>query len=79
MISNMPLALEIMKISTGEKEKSESGSVVSNSLRPHGLYSPWTSPGQNTGVSSCPLLQGIFLTLESNQGLLHCILLKVAN
>ena len=32
---------------------------------------PWT-PGQNTGVSSCSLLQGIFPTQESNQGLLHC-------
>ena len=28
----------------------ESHSVVSDSLRPHGLYSPWKSPGQNTGV-----------------------------
>ena len=37
---------------------SESCSVVSDSLRPHGLYSPWNSPGQNTGVSSLPLLQG---------------------
>ena len=23
---------------------------MSDSLRPHGLYSPWNSPGQNTGV-----------------------------
>ena len=30
--------------------KSESRSVLSDSLRPHGLYSPWNSPGQNTGV-----------------------------
>ena len=28
---------------------SESHSLVSNSLPPHGLYSPWNSPGQNTG------------------------------
>ena len=80
-------------------------------LRPHGLYSPWNSPGRNTGVGSFPspgdlpnpgieprsptlqadslqaepqgkpknpgvgslsLLQGIFPTQESNQGLLHC-------
>ena len=41
---------------------SESRSVVSNSLRPHGLYSPWNSPGQNTGLGSCSLLQGIFPT-----------------
>ena len=25
---------------------------------PHGLYSPWNSPGQNTGVGSLSLLQG---------------------
>ena len=37
-------------------------SVVSDSLRPHGLYSPWNSPGQNTGVGSLSLLQGIFPT-----------------
>ena len=30
----------------------------SNSLWPHGLYSPWNSPGQNTGVGSLSLLQG---------------------
>ena len=30
--------------------------------QPHGLYSPWNSPGQNTGVGSLSLLHGIFLT-----------------
>ena len=30
----------------------ESQSVVSGSLQPIGLYSPWNSPGQNTGVGS---------------------------
>ena len=85
---------------------------MSVSLRPHGLYGPWNSPGQNagvgkpfpsprdllnsefeprspalqadslpaeppgkpknTGVGSLSLLQRIFLTQESNQGLLHC-------
>ena len=47
-------------------------SVVSDSLQPHGLYSPWNSPGQNTGVGSRSLLQGIFPTQGSNPGLLHC-------
>ena len=28
----------------------------------HGLYRPWNSPGQNTGVGSHSLLQGIFPT-----------------
>ena len=37
-------------------------------------------PGKNTGVGSLSLLQGIFLTQESNQGLLHCrqILLQLS-
>ena len=34
--------------------------------------SPWNSPGQNTGVGSLSLLQGIFPTQGSNPGLLHC-------
>ena len=52
--------------------ESKSRSVVSNSLRPYGLYSPWNSPGQKTGVSSRSLLQGIFPTQGSNPGLPHC-------
>ena len=54
--------------------ESESRSVVSNSLWPHGLYSPWNSPGWNrwsSGVayhfssrSSWPK--------NTNRGLLHC-------
>ena len=50
----------------------ESHSVVSDSLRPHGLYSPWNYRGQNTGVGSLSLLQGIFPTQGSNPGLPHC-------
>ena len=30
---------------------------MSNSLQPNELYSPWNSPGQNTGVDSLSLLQ----------------------
>ena len=41
----------------------------SDSLRPRGLYSPQNPPGQNTGVGSLSLLQGIFLTQGSNPGL----------
>ena len=52
--------------------ESESCSVASNSLRPHGVYSPWNSPGKNTGVGSHSLLQGIFSTQGSNPGLPHC-------
>ena len=90
-----------------KESESEICSVVSDSLRPHGLDSPWNSPAQNTGVGSpsflkglfptqishivgglftsetqgkpknirvgsLSLLQCIFLTQESNWGLLHC-------
>ena len=57
-----------------------SRSVVSHSLRPHGVQSsrllcPWDFPGKNTGVD-CPfLLEGIFPTQGSNPhllSLLHC-------
>ena len=34
--------------------------------------SPWKSPGQNTGVGSVSLLQGIFPTQGLNPGLPHC-------
>ena len=54
------------------ESESESGSVMSNSLRPHGLYSPWNSPGQNTGLGSLSLLQGIFPTQGSNPSLPYC-------
>ena len=65
--------------------ESESRLVVSDSLwphrlltidpidyRPHRLYNPWDSPGQNTGVSSHSLLQGICSTQGSNPCLWHC-------
>ena len=50
----------------------QSRSVVYDSLRPHGLYSPWNSPGRNTAVGSLFLLQGIFPTQGSNPGVPHC-------
>ena len=40
------------------KSESEGLSVESDSLRPHGPYSPWNSPGQNTGVGSLSLHPG---------------------
>ena len=45
---------------------------VSDSLWPHGLYSSWNSPGQNTGVGSLSLFQGIFPTQVLDPGLLQC-------
>ena len=52
-----------------------SRSVMSDTLRPHGLLStrlfcPWDFPGKNTGVGYHFLLQEIFLT----QGLNSCLL-----
>ena len=52
--------------------KSESCSVMPDSLRPHGPHSKWNSPGQNIGVGSLSLLQGIFPIQGSNPGLPHC-------
>ena len=41
------------------------------SFRTARLFCPWNSPGKNTGVDCHSLLQEIFLTQESNLGLLH--------
>ena len=49
--------------------KSKSHSVVSDSLQP---YSPRNSPGQNTGVGSHSLLQGIVPTQGSHPHLPNC-------
>ena len=65
------MTVNFMKLKFHENE-SESRSVMSNCLRPHGLYSPWNSPGQNTSVGSLSLLHGIFPTQGSIPGLLHC-------
>ena len=58
------------------KTESESNSVVSDSAN---LWTvacqflcPWKLPGQNIGMCSCSLLQGIIPTQGSNSGLLHC-------
>ena len=55
-----------------QQNESESHPFVSDSLWPHGLYSPWNSPGQNSGLGSLSLLQGIFPTQGLNPGLPHC-------
>ena len=52
-------------------------SVVSDSLRPHGLQTTrllrtWDFPGKSARVDCHFLLQGIFPTQESNMGLPHC-------
>ena len=59
------------------QSQSESRSLLSDSLQPHGLYltrllCPWNFPGKNTGMGSHFPLWGIFPTQGSNPGLLHC-------
>ena len=47
-----------------ESEKRKSCLTLSD---PMDLYSPWNSPGQNTGVGSLSLLQGIFQPRNQTQ------------
>ena len=56
--------------------ESESCLVMSDSLRTHGLYSPWNSPGQKTGVGRLSFLQGILPTQGSNPYLPHCMKIR---
>ena len=72
-ISKTQMGLPLHDWTSPSMNESESRSVVSDSLRPHDLYSPWNSPGHNIGVGSHSfLLQGIFPTQGSNPGLPHC-------
>ena len=41
-------------------------------FQPHGLYSPWNSPGKNTGMGFHVLFQEIFPTQGSKPGHPHC-------
>ena len=66
------LYFNLIFTATLEESVSESHSVVSYSLQPHGLYCPWNSLVQNTGVGILSLIQEIFSTQGSNPGLLHC-------
>ena len=54
------------------------GSVMSNSLQPHGLQPtmllcPWDCPGKNARVGCYFCFHGIFLTLGQNLHLLHLL------
>ena len=57
--------------STNSEKNKSTAFILSNSLWPHRLYSPWNSLGQNTGVGSLSLLQGIFPIQGSNPDLPH--------
>ena len=63
-MSNLLFTVNIFMVSI----KSESRSVTSESFTTH---SPWNFPGQNTGMGSFSLLQGIFPMQGSNPVLLH--------
>ena len=71
-ISKTQMGLPLHDWTSPSMNESECRAVRSASLQPHDLYSPWNSPGQNTGVDSHSLLQGIFPTQGSNPGLPHC-------
>ena len=62
--------MEMLKLRSNITKVSESEtlSVISDSLWPH---SPWNCPGQDTGVGSLSLLQGIFPTQGLNPDLPH--------
>ena len=65
--------MEVGKVRNDNTEiESKSHSVLSESLLPHGLYSPQNPSGQNTGEGSLSLLQRIFPIQGSNPGLQHC-------
>ena len=71
----LPLELSICSLRLPAKGAC---SVMSDSLRPHGLQPdrllcPWDSPGKNTAVGCHFLLQGIFLTQGSNPHLFHLL------
>ena len=75
LIAELRLKLKKVEKTTRPSSESEILSVVSNSSWPQGLYSPWNSLVQNTGVGSLSPLQGIFPTQGSNPGLPHCRLI----
>ena len=72
IIRSVLMSIKIPVLHSQFESENESRSVVSDSLLWHGLYSPWNSPVQNTGVGSLSLLQAIYPTQGSNPGLRHC-------
>ena len=71
------LAFEFCQMCWKWKWKVKVKSLSRDSLRPHGLQpikllSTWDFPRKSAGVDCHFLLQGSFLTQESNPGLPHC-------
>ena len=50
---------QVLTTSATRESESARHSVVSDTLRPHGLYSPWNSPAQNAEVGSLALPQSM--------------------
>ena len=62
------VALLFSRLSESEKSLSHARIFVT----PWAVYSPWNSPGQNTGVGNLSLHQGVFPAQGSNPGLPPC-------
>ena len=69
LVKNPPAMQETPVQFLGQEDPLEKGKTTHSSVL---AYSPWNSPGQNTGVGSLSLLQGTFPTQGSNTGLWHC-------
>ena len=67
-LSQQRIASPFLRGTEKEKESgSESRSVASDSLQPLGLYSPWNSPGQDTGWVAVPFSRGSSHTRDQTQ------------
>ena len=76
-VSNYRNNKNLFPLPLSSSSSSVSHSVLSDSLRPHGLsptrlLCPWDSPGKNTGMGCHSLLQRIFPTQGLNPGLSYC-------
>ena len=72
MMDNLKITSSPEKVSCYFIYESESRSVMSNSLRPRGQYSPWNSLGQKLEWIAILFSRGIFPTQGLNPGLSHC-------
>ena len=68
IVSKKKIVSEYLMLNVG----SESRSVVSDSLWPHGLYSPWISQARILEWVDFPFSRGIFPTQGLNPNLPHC-------
>ena len=79
LVKNLLAMQETWVRSLAQEDSLENGMATHSSIlagefygqRSLEVYSPWDSPGQNTGVGSCSLVEGNFPTQGSNPGLLH--------